>query len=1068
MAGFSINEVNKLTFKVQAAGVIDASAGARWYESSLAFSPNIKDTTRILKDYNLIPSANLLSDAITNATADPTNISNLSANGSASKLDQVYAFNNSTWILYNTPGDTTSGFKNNWILPASIPQSNGNPSNGYGIKLWSGDPATTGVEIPLTAGQGNNPEYVGWVFNYDQGLLFVSDFLQTLIDAGGAAYPGGWDLYITGFRYIGATGAGGGSAIIVKDEGIDVTTDVKQFDFVGTGVTVTEPVPSSGNVQVSITAGSGPQGTQGTQGLQGTLGLQGTQGLQGTLGTQGLQGTLGLQGTDGSQGTQGLQGTDGLQGTLGLQGTQGVQGSGSQGTTGTGIQGTTGLQGITGLQGTSGAGGNITVANADTTDGSSPTFLAGTYTKFNFVDRLADNRVYAQEDPGDSSQVNVFFPAPDAPIYPNYLNRNVATGSPTPPNATIAENNSPVSRRIAIPNATLSGTAGGNYEDGGWSGSNTLRSVYKQDTQGTISFGSGNTVSPVKVRGFGGLAGNGDGSITIDVLDGDGSSILETYTVTNIIANGTYTSASGNIILNITNYNTLVNPYNPQDVYEASVKVDVIMGVPGAIAGIGTGVFPNATNARDGGKFTVKISMAPDSSGLLVDPPSPDFPVDFNYTVFADANPNTPSIASAVSTFPVVNTSVFRYISGIKYYTNGSSLSTTIDNLLTLNGNSMIVNNIKSHILNWSASTLSINDTSYNLSNGFITLTNPGVVNDWDQTNIDYDTNASVFTIAGTDHRYRSLGGNSEFLLSDPWNNTGWGASSPKSKILVDVGHSTSVDNIEYFNTETKRLYRNTTTNAYSTWNSQLSLLDVSQPPNSRTPITSENLCFVGGEGIAASDFYADDDGTGNTPTTGTIISSDLSNYIPSGNPNYNGMADTPIFHRLFKDPSSPDVVSFNLTFTGNPGISSNFTDALRNSQLKIYIFPVGSNTNAALNIDPNTGTNYTYLPTYLDPNPGSSPYPNIQGSYALALHGGNQGGGWSAGGWIPFGGTVPNAYTGLDDLGTLMMQASSSGNVGEFSFGSSSNVAVGGVYAEIQIIDRTIRLDQIQYTKIN
>ena len=135
MAGFSINEVNKLTFKVQAAGVIDASAGARWYESSLAFSPNIKDTTRVLKDYNLIPPANLLADAVTNAAADPTNISDLSANGSATKLDQVYAFNNSTWILYNTPGDTTSGFKNNWILPASIPQTTstppGNPSNGY-------------------------------------------------------------------------------------------------------------------------------------------------------------------------------------------------------------------------------------------------------------------------------------------------------------------------------------------------------------------------------------------------------------------------------------------------------------------------------------------------------------------------------------------------------------------------------------------------------------------------------------------------------------------------------------------------------------------------------------------------------------------------------------------------------------------------------------------------------------------------------------------------------------------------------------------------------------------------
>ena len=108
MAGFSINEVNKLTFKVQAAGVIDASAGARWYESSLAFSPNIKNTSRVLKDYNLIPPANLPADAVANAAADPVNIQDLSAKSNASKLDQVYAFNNSTWIAYNQPGYTTS------------------------------------------------------------------------------------------------------------------------------------------------------------------------------------------------------------------------------------------------------------------------------------------------------------------------------------------------------------------------------------------------------------------------------------------------------------------------------------------------------------------------------------------------------------------------------------------------------------------------------------------------------------------------------------------------------------------------------------------------------------------------------------------------------------------------------------------------------------------------------------------------------------------------------------------------------------------------------------------------
>ena len=120
MAGFSINEVNKLTFKVQAAGVIDASAGARWYESSLSFSPNIKDGARILSDYPNIPIAATLSTAVSNAAANPSFMEDLSANASAVRLSQVYAFNNSTFIAYNTYDTPSSGFKNNWIMPASL------------------------------------------------------------------------------------------------------------------------------------------------------------------------------------------------------------------------------------------------------------------------------------------------------------------------------------------------------------------------------------------------------------------------------------------------------------------------------------------------------------------------------------------------------------------------------------------------------------------------------------------------------------------------------------------------------------------------------------------------------------------------------------------------------------------------------------------------------------------------------------------------------------------------------------------------------------------------------------
>ena len=164
MAGFSTLEVNKLTFKVQAAGVIDASAGNRWYESSLAFSPNIKFGNRILSDYNLIPIAALQATAIANAAAQPTIIQDLSASGTPgvpTQLDSVYgAGNTSTYIAYNTFGNPASGFKNDWIMPASIPQANGDPSSGYGIVLWSGDPSGapgTFAQINPGTGQAPNP-----------------------------------------------------------------------------------------------------------------------------------------------------------------------------------------------------------------------------------------------------------------------------------------------------------------------------------------------------------------------------------------------------------------------------------------------------------------------------------------------------------------------------------------------------------------------------------------------------------------------------------------------------------------------------------------------------------------------------------------------------------------------------------------------------------------------------------------------------------------------------------------------------------------------------------------------
>ena len=1103
--GFSTTEVNKLTFKVQAGGVIDADSGARWYESKLSFSPKVLPE-RILTDYNLIPIAGDLATAQANAVADPTNIEDLSLAASAVQLSRVTAGANNTWIAYNTLNDPTSGVKQNWIQPPSIPQANGNPSIGYSVRLYSGDPSGapgTFQEILTTAEQDNNPGYVGWVFNYDMGLLFIANDLATAIGNNtGGNYPGGFDLYITGFRYIGATGGGSGQSIEVEDNGTSVTTDVSKFNFTGTGVTIGATGPGNEDVTVTISSGSGPIGATGVQGPigeTGATGIQGPQGDTGATGVQGPQGPAGNTGATGIQGPQGETGATGVQGPAGETGATGVQGP--QGDIGaTGIQGPQGPIGATGaganltagdgiqidpvtggseeisvnidpasnlyfnsaneLSVTSTGGSDLEIANSTGDGTANYQALSGTFTKINFVDSNNNGELFAMASSTVSGQVNVFHPAPPAPTYPNYFNRNVASGATS---AIVAENNNPTSLRIAIPNTTLTGTAGGNYEDDGWSGSNTLRSVYQQSTQGTITFGTGNTSSPVKVRGFSGPEGAGDSEIEVIVYDADGTTPLDSHTITNITANGTYTSTSGNIKIIIAGYNTIVNPYDSQDVYEASIKVEVIMGVPGGGAGLGTGIFNNTlaggTTPRDGGKFTVSMSMTADTNTTSVDPPSPDLPTSYSYTVFADANPNTPNLSGAVVDNPTVDTASYRYISGIKYYTNGTTLSTAIDGINFLNGNSIQSQNINVQLEEWSASTLSINDTSYNLSQGTITV-NSGNVNDWDQTDIDYDTNASVFTIANSNYRFRTTGGDAKVRVRDPWSGYTSFVNSGTRKLLIDVGQTNSSTTIEYFNRENQRLFRDSAGTTYTSWDSTKSLLDVTQPPNSRSAATVENLCLVGGSGIPASEFFADN---GNSAQTGTIISSDLSNYEPSGNPNYNGMGDTPIFHRLF--PTT--CVDFNLIFTGDSGISSNFVDALTNNQMKIYVFPVGANTNPSLGVDPNTGSNYTYLPTYQDGAPGTA-YPTNNAQYALSLHGGNTGGAWSAGGWIPSAGTTPGSYTGLDTIETRMMKATSSGNTGQFTFGSSSNVAVGGFYVEIQLIDRTIRLNQIQYVFVS
>jgi len=267
--GFTASEIRKLTFKVQAANVIDADSGAFWYQSKLENSPAVK-SERILTQYTVVksnlPTGSTYLDQVASleTLVDTGNVlENIVGNAYStgpsgtiisSRLSRVTAGLNNTWISYNTYNTPASGPKDLWINPASVPAANGDPTQGYTIQLYSGDPNAGGVKITTSVGQDANE--VGWVWNYDMGVLFIANNLEGFL-TGNPTYPAGLDFYVRGWRYVGTTGAGSGGAVAIEDGGVNVTTAVSKINFTGTGVTVTGSGTGNEDIEVAISGGLG-------------------------------------------------------------------------------------------------------------------------------------------------------------------------------------------------------------------------------------------------------------------------------------------------------------------------------------------------------------------------------------------------------------------------------------------------------------------------------------------------------------------------------------------------------------------------------------------------------------------------------------------------------------------------------------------------------------------------------------------------------------------------------------------------------------------------------------------
>ncbi|MFA5489717.1 MAG: hypothetical protein WC284_10920 [Candidimonas sp.] len=243
--GFTNQERINLNSKVLSAGVIDANEVAVWYESRFPAEfvvPGNKVWTQ-MSAVRAYP-ASTLNDAKSIAANNLNGIvQDLSDPSSACHLTPVTGTNGSTLVAYAVFGDPSSPRLDNWIQPQQVPTLSGLASIGYTAILWQGDPSDGGTQISTTDGTTGTGDQksVGWVFNYANGLLFLSaDFRQT-IDVE--------DLWITGFRYVGQTadgltggGAGGGTDASFDEISLSHTTgtilqnDHEDFDLPTGGV----------------------------------------------------------------------------------------------------------------------------------------------------------------------------------------------------------------------------------------------------------------------------------------------------------------------------------------------------------------------------------------------------------------------------------------------------------------------------------------------------------------------------------------------------------------------------------------------------------------------------------------------------------------------------------------------------------------------------------------------------------------------------------------------------------------------------------------------------------------
>jgi cytoskeletal protein CcmA (bactofilin family) len=187
------SQEQKVDFLLKKIGYSASKTGIAEDESTISGSTNTRKFPfeEAIPSPLVIPSSSILADSSFIPTTPPgsdTAYIKVYPTSSALRMtvDSTVGSNTRSYIAYTTYNDTSSARLTNWIDTQF--------GSGYIIKVFKNDATVPANELSQV---GANNQTDGWFFDYSSGVLNFN----------GVNLPSHTDIYIVGYRYIGATGA---------------------------------------------------------------------------------------------------------------------------------------------------------------------------------------------------------------------------------------------------------------------------------------------------------------------------------------------------------------------------------------------------------------------------------------------------------------------------------------------------------------------------------------------------------------------------------------------------------------------------------------------------------------------------------------------------------------------------------------------------------------------------------------------------------------------------------------------------------------------------------------------